>query len=266
MFKIISRIISLIILLIISFACYKMFVQKEELKVVNLFYKTNKNDMQSFEIDKDIMDIDIELRNTELIVEVGERLKIETNNKKINIRQKEDKIEITEKKDNVLTLIKGNILKLTVPENYPFDEVEIDAGAGKVNITYLLAEELELNLGAGKVDIKNVTTTDDTKINGGAGSINIKESLFKNLKLNLGVGTLKFASKVEGDSDIECGVGSSDIKLYGRKEDYKIKISTGVGEIIIDGQKVKESSTCGTGKNKIDISGGLGNLNIGFLD
>ncbi|NMA50880.1 MAG: DUF4097 family beta strand repeat protein [Mollicutes bacterium] len=266
MFKILSRVISLVIFVFIIFIGYKIFIKKEEIKPLSIINKTNKSKMQSFEIDKDILEIDIELENTELMILEGEKIKIETNNQNINIKQKDNKLSVEEKHSNALKLIKGNVLKLTVPKDYVFKEVEIEAGAGKVKIDYLLTEDLELDLGAGKVDIKNIVTYDNTQIDGGAGSLKIDNCTFKDLELKLGLGTLFFTGNLEGDSSIECGVGSSNIKLYGTKNDYELDIDIGLGDFKVENQVIKKSTIIGNGKRKIDINGSLGSINIEFLD
>ena len=102
-----------------------------------------------------------------------------------------------------------------------FDKAMIDTGAGKVEIETLACDVLELSLGAGKADIKNLTANSNANIDGGAGELNIDGGKLCNLDLDMGVGKLTLKSRIEGKSDLDYGVGETDLILLGSKDDYE---------------------------------------------
>lgn len=66
--------------------------------------------------------------------------------------------------------------------------------------------------------------------------------------------------------DIDAGVGSLKLNINGKKEDYKIKVSKGIGAIRINGDEVSNDSTTGNGENYIEIDGGIGDIRINIQD
>ena len=58
--------------------------------------------------------------------------------------------------------------------------------------------------------------------------------------------------------------GEMNLFLIGSLDDYEISLDKGVGNALIDGYDMKDNDTYGTGINKIDIDGGIGNINIDF--
>ena len=86
-----------------------------------------------------------------------------------------------------------------------------------------LAEYSQQRLGAGKADIKSLTANSRAEIDGGAGELNIDGGRLSNLNLDMGVGKLTLKSRIEGESDIDYGIGQTDLCLLGSKADYKIE-------------------------------------------
>ena len=60
-----------------------------------------------------------------------------------------------------------------IPENISFDNVKINAGAGKIKIENIDTQKLSLELGAGETTIENLKATLDCKIKSGAGKVSI---------------------------------------------------------------------------------------------
>ena len=62
------------------------------------------------------------------------------------------------------------------------------------------------------------------------------------------------------------GVGESNITLLGSKEDYKLELEKGLGNISVDGVNVSDYGSSGNGTNKVEINGGVGSINVRFED
>ena len=66
----------------------------------------------------------------------------------------------------------------------------------------------------------------------------------------MGVGSLELESKLTGQNEISCGVGTATINLTGSENDYQVNIDKGLGAANVAGNAVKDGETIGTGKNR----------------
>ena len=82
----------------------------------------------------------------------------------------------------------------------------------------------------------------------------------------MGVGKLTLKSRIEGESDIDYGVGQTDLCLLGSKADYKIELDKGSGEAKLCGESMKDDSVYGWGESRIEIDGGIGAIYIEFSE
>ena len=80
----------------------------------------------------------------------------------------------------------------------------------------------------------------------------------------MGVGELNLKSRIEGKSELDYGIGETELTLLGSREEYKIEIDKGIGEARLDGESMRDDSVYGSGENFIEIDGGIGEINIEF--
>ena len=219
--------------------------------------------LNDLEINDNTLLLDIDISSSDIILKEGKTFKAKFNNKYINSKKDNNKLYISERKHDFFPNDKSKLI-IYIPNDYVFDGVSIKTGAGKVNIESLSTNKLSLSLGAGKVDINDLNVLENTKIEGGAGKISINAISINNLDLEMGVGKLSLTSKLTGKSKIDCGIGEMNLFLVGTLDDYEISLDKGVGNATIDGYNMKDDNTYGTGINKIDVDGGIGNININF--
>lgn len=217
--------------------------------------------LKELPITNDVLVLNIEVGSANIIIKQGESLKVETNNKYISLKEKGNQLSITEKKHKWISKSNSELV-IYVPENYIFDDVNFETGAGKINIDKLSTKSLDFDLGAGEVTIDNLDVTDETSIEGGAGKISILNGSINNLDLDMGVGELSITSRITGNNNINAGVGKMVLNLLG--DDYKIKIDKGIGSATVNNEKVVDSSYYGSGRNIIDIDGGVGNIEVSY--
>ena len=216
----------------------------------------------------EVSTLKIDLACTNLDIKTGNSFKVETNNSKITFEEKDDSVKIKEENRNWLNNndSESNLI-IYIPEDMiAIDETKIETGAGKINIENLNTQSLYLELGAGDVYLENVIATGDTKIDGGVGKTELKSCEINNLKANLGMGEFVFNGKLIGKSEIDSGVGAINIKLMEKKENYTIEVDKGLGNVTLDGQKLEIDRVYGTGKNYLDIDGGIGSIKIDFKE
>lgn len=215
---------------------------------------------------KEVTTLKIDLAYTNLDIKTGDDFKVETNNSKITFEENNGSVKIKEENRNWLK--NDNIssdLIIYIPEDMiAIDEIKIQTGAGKINIEKLNTQRLYLELGAGDVYIENVIATGETKIDGGVGKTELKSCEINNLKASLGMGEFTFSGKLTGKSEIDSGVGAINIDLIDNKNNYKIDVSKGLGNVTLDGQKLETDRVYGIGENYLDIDGGIGEIKIDF--
>lgn len=218
--------------------------------------------LEELKITENASVLGIEVNSVNVIIKQGETLKAETNNKDITIEESNHKLFITEKNHNWFDIKSDSDLIIYIPNDFVFDGVAIESGAGKIEIDSLSTKNLDLNLGAGKVTINYLVVTDSASIDGGAGKMSILNGFIHDVELDMGVGELSLTAQLTGNSEIDAGVGKVNLNLIGN--DYKIKIDKGIGSTTINGNSVKDETYYGDGTNIVDIDGGVGSIDISY--
>ena len=215
---------------------------------------------------KEVTTLKIDLAYTNLDIKTGDDFKVETNNSNITFEENNGSVKIKEENRNWLKNdnISSNLIICIQEDMIAIDETKIQTGAGKINIEKLNTQSLYLELGAGDVYIENVIATGKTKIDGGVGKTELKYCEINNLKANLGMEEFTFSGKLTGKSEIDSGIGAINIDLIDNKNNYKIDVSKGLGNVTLDGQKLETDRVYGIGENYLDIDGGIGEIKIDF--
>ena len=262
MFKLIRRLIKLAILLVIA---YLIYINFDTIK--GFFQKKDENvQMQEYKIGSNVTELDITLKAANLKIQNGKKFKIETNSKYISIDLDEDEVEISEQEHGWLSVDTKAKLILTIPEDSILEKISINGGVGKIDIDSLKGNKLDLNLDAGKLDCSNLEIYEKAIINGGSGGTKIMGGTLNDLALTMDVGKMTLKSSLTGNSNISCGVGDTDITLIGVKDNYKINVKKALGTFKIASESVKDGQTYGKGQNIITVNGGVGSINIDFLE
>lgn len=213
----------------------------------------------------DVKRLEIDIDASELIVEVGDKLGVSTNNKYIKVKERNNELKIEERKHSTIFGNNESQVILTIPTNYIFDYVSLDTGVGLVNISDLATKELDLDLGMGEITITNLNVYNKAEVDGGAGKINISGNEINNLKLDIGMGETIINGKILGNSEIECGTGRLELNIPDIKENYTLYLSKGIGTINIDDESVS-NGVIGNGINRVNIDGGIGEIDVNFLN
>lgn len=206
-----------------------------------------------------INSIEMDIAATELVIQKAEVLKIEGEALPTDYK--------FEEKDGILKIKNKKVAqnsKLVVYIPNDMLELDIDIGAGKIQIEDIKVSELNLDTGAAVTSIKKLNVVSSADIDAGVGEIVIEDSDIYNLDMDAGVGTVEYSGYLRGTSDIDCGVGNININLSGTDVMYKIIAEKGIGELEVNGNKLSGTQTLGNGSNVIKLSGGIGSLNIEY--
>ena len=204
--------------------------------------------------------LDVSLKFSRLEIKSGDSFDVFSDSKYISINNDNNKITIEEK--GHFSLNKPDVVTVIVPSSYVFDDVLIDAGFGGVNIDRLVTKNLSFDIGVGDVVINDLVVYDDTSIDGGAGKFVIKNGNINNLDYDMGAGDTNINAFINGSSEIDCGVGKLDLNLFNDMSSLSFDLSLGIGSIKVNGVVAKKDSVLGTGRNVIEIDGGVGDINI----
>lgn len=238
--------------------------------VENIFDKKDSillGELKTYAVTDNVTDIEIDVAAADFTVNTADSFYVESNIVSMSVKVNNGRLKIDDNIETGASLLSADtaVLNVYIPVGYTFGNVDIDTGAGRVDIDSLTTTELELDLGAGEVELKNVSSLDKTEISGGTGDVTATECKFYYSELSMGVGKFNFSGELLGKSSVDMGIGQADIYLHGGKNNYTITVSKGIGAATVDGHSIDDNNDIfGNGKNKIDISGGIGEVNVVF--
>ena len=221
------------------------------------------DETKAYQVQNQISSLNIQLNSADFKIENGDAFLVESNLKHLSVSEKNGVLTIVDNAKSNSSYTDAT-LTLYVPSGIIFDSIDIETGAAKMIVGTLSANTIELVLGAGDVQIEALNVFSSANIKGGAGKINVVSGIINNLDVEVGAGKLDLTARVLGDSEFEFGVGESNITLIGNKEEYKVDIEKGLGNITADGSAITGTSSIGNGSNCIDIEGGVGAINLKF--
>lgn len=226
--------------------------------------KNNVGELTSYPIEGNVDELVIDISATDLTIHTDDNFRVDSNNEDLKINVSDGKLSISDEHKGFALNSKGVHLDIYIPKDMHFDSVDVDAGAGSVKIDELCADVLEIDLGAGEAQIDKLTADKSAKINSGAGELTINEGVLNNLEMDMGVGEVNLTGAILGKSKVDYGIGEANMTLVGTEDDYEIDLDKGIGGARLEGKTMKDDSVYGSGDNKIEIDGGIGEINITF--
>lgn len=230
---------------------------KKESKLLEEYttISNNVNNIESFKID---------ISNDDIEIKEGEKFEVKTNDPDVKFYHENSKVKIRSDKTfswHLSNSSRGTII-IYLPNEFNISELDLNLGAGKIDIDKIFVETLLMDLGAGTMTAKEINVNEKATINGGAGNINIYSGTINNLNLKLGAGNASIQSDLTGSNTLTTGVGKLNLGLSRSKDNYKFDINKGLGNIILNDFNVSEDTLIGDGETKIKISGAVGNIII----
>lgn len=160
-------------------------------------------------------------------------------------------------------------VRLYVPEGAAFSEVDIEFGAGSLELADFTADKVELDIGAGVVMGQEISAG-KMEISLGAGSAELKEMQVGEASMDVGMGMLEFDGSIQNKADIECGMGSVSMKLLGAEEDFNYEIEGAMGSVEIGSHDysglAQERKINNGADKKIEVDCAMGSIEISFKD
>ena len=144
-------------------------------------------------------------------------------------------------------------------------QLEIEVDAGKVAAESLLAKTAELEVDAGTITVEKLDVYEKADISVDMGKVSVSSGTVKNLKLECEMGTAEYTGSLEGENKISCDMGSVTLKLEDDKEKYTFLSKSDMGNISIDGEKMKgldNEMKQGSGDTKVTLSVDMGTITV----
>lgn len=194
-------------------------------------------------------------------VEISTDLKFQcfVKNGELNIKAFEG-ITDTDDSDNTVTLY--------IPDGASIEEVEIELGAGTVDIDKLTAGSISFDVGAGKVNVDNM---DAHKVSAelGAGKIDINGTAM-DAEIDIDMGSFKWTGNISRNVELSCDMGSVDIGLKEDEKGHNYKISCSAGKVAVGGKEYTSVSgdmdIDNGAPGTFDIDCSMGKVNIYFTE
>lgn len=218
---------------------------------------------QTYEISDDIDRLKIEIGAADFKIVQGAVLSVESNLSKLTVKEQNGTLIIRQQTNRGITEQEAS-LTLCIPEGKIFNRIELVTGAGRLTVEQLSTETLMLELGAGEVHIHELNASRSADIAGGAGQITVNGGVLHNLDLEMGLGELNLTAMLTGESELELGIGQSNIMVLGDRKDYRLDLEKGLGELTVNGVSLSNTENYGNGQHKLSIHGGIGAIHVDF--
>ena len=163
--------------------------------------------------------------------------------------------------------ISDRIINLYLPDDYRFEEVDMEVGAGQLMFTDLRSEEISLEVGAGHIDICGIQTK-NLDVSVGAGYMNLDQMDVTEMDVEVGLGEFTAFGRIGREADIECSMGNVELELEGNERDYNYDLENSMGNVNLGNENFSGLSQeryidNGADKN-INIECSMGNITVYF--
>lgn len=224
---------------------------------------SSAGDWQDYPVEGAISVLQIDVDAADLILSTADTWQVRSNHEHLTVKEQFGKLTIQEE-SSVFTPSNGLVVEISIPAELKLDRAVITAGAGRVRAERLEADDLQLKFGAGETVIGELIAGKTADIDAGAGKVVIEGGALRDLELNMGVGELKLTGALSGDCALDMAIGAADICVIGNLKDYQIDYAPGIGKATLNGSRLSDSGTYGFGEHELDISGGIGDIDISF--
>lgn len=226
--------------------------------------------------------LDINMIAGTLTIVEGDAFNLEVNNLE-NGRVNSDfsngtwSIEDTQSKsssDNVIKifgvngLINNNIsnIRITIPKDFNGKIIKLKCGAGSITAEKIMADMVSVTVGAGSCRIDELSSKENSEFIVGAGEIIINNLSAVNAKFNCSMGSISVKGNLKGMNSAICSMGTIDLNLEGKQEDYNYSGKCSMGTVSINksnytglNQNFEKDNDA---DNEININCSVGTVNL----
>lgn len=134
---------------------------------------------------------------------------------------------------DLLKAIKGHKIILYVPSDYHFEGVDIEMGAGLLEVNGIMTEDIHLEVGAGSIEV-DFLQAKQCNVEVGMGEIVVNDMQIGDvLDTEVGMGSLIMEGTVQGDLTADCSMGAIQMEIAGNENDFNYEIGAAMGTVSI---------------------------------
>ena len=162
------------------------------------------------------------------------------------------------------------VITLYMPEDFFFESVDVEMGAGVLEFSDLRAGDISLEAGAGQIVIENIQSNVlDLEI--GAGEIRLENMVvWGELSAEIGMGNFEANGSVMVNASIQCSMGNVYLELAGGEQEYNYDIECAMGNIDLGNRSysglAKETNIDNGAGVTIELQCAMGNITVSFAD
>lgn len=163
-------------------------------------------------------------------------------NNKIQVQSNSNQLQIKGKKDS-----NESTVSLMYPKDIQLQKLDIEVDAGSVEFTdELNVRELDMQIGTGNLLSDRTLTVQE-------------------VDMEVGLGSIHLAALDAKDISGECGLGTLEIGLTGKQEEYSYQLECATGEIVIGSESFRglagEKKITNPGSSrKVELECGMGDI------
>ncbi len=237
-------------------------------------YETLENNVEKYAVGTGVSKLDIEVGGCAFYFEESgdNQFYVEAKNAgKFQCFIKGDTLYVKSSRttvDDWSEITEGEI-RLYIPANYTFEEMDVELGAGLLQMQKANATDMELNVGAGRIVIGELLAG-KCSAEVGMGEIMVENMTVSDVEAEVGMGNLKMAGTIQGNVDAECSMGAITFTLTGKEEAFNYNLEAAMGNISLNGTEysgMTQDKTIQNGASKhMNIECSMGNIEIDFAE
>lgn len=198
--------------------------------------------------------------------------------------ERKDKVGLS---NDLLDIINGTegvgVIEITYPKQTAFRDVRIVSDMGEVEAENFYSNNLQVAVDLGSIDLKEINVQ-TLQVRAAAGDVSLSNGSADRAELELDLGSLETENwntkglvadlsggeadlngVFLGETNIDCDLGSIELQVLDSKDNYSYQIDVDLGDIHVDGKKVKSGSSVNKNvENKIDLNAGAGDIKLNF--
>ena len=165
--------------------------------------------------------------------------------------------------------INNNEAIIYIPKGAVFRQINVEAGAGRIELRDIKADLLDAEIGAGEM-ILGEASVEELNLEIGMGRFEGFDIHANNVEISVGMGESVYSGSISGDLHAECDLGNMALTLEGKETDHNYQIECSAGNINLDGRTFTglgaEKSINNGESSNFDIECNMGNIDIEFTE
>jgi len=166
--------------------------------------------------------------------------------------------------ENIDLATSNGVLNINVSN--VFDAVDLQASNGRIDILNIEANSLVAMTSNGDILIDDLAVHNSTNLKTSNGAINIEYLTSKDLKANTSNGRINAENIISEDINLDTSNGRIFLSVIGEKDDYRVTLSTSLGDKIYDGLTVQSGTINTSGTKSIDLDSSNGEVEVAFVE